>query len=294
MSTIGELLDGHRTHDLLPSPVADVDLNNWGLHVLLWFTLIILISPIVLAFSYSTQTQIQVYQIIRIWPGTNLIENYWILLTEYNFALYMRNSLIMTLIIIAGKLTFSLMAATAIVYYDFKYSRYVFYIILFTLLLPIPVRIVPLYHMMVDLGWISSFAGLTAPYIASATAIFLLRQRFRAIPASILEQAKVDGIGPIKFMVFVLIPMSKGMIVGVTVIMFISMWNKYLWPLIVVEDQSMIVAQVGLRRIQGVASEGLTHWELVMAGAMLALIPPLIIMILGHRHLLHTFGVEQR
>lgn len=294
MSTIGEILDGRRTHDILPNAIQDIDLDNWGIHVLLWMTLVILIFPIFLAFSYSTQTQMQTYEIFRIWPGTQLVDNYITVLVEENFAMFMRNSLVMTLIIIAGKLTFSLMAATAIVYYNFRFSKLVFYVILFTLLLPIPVRIVPLYHMMVDLGWISSFAGLTAPYIASATAVFLFRQRFRAMPASILEQAKVDGIGPIKFMVYVLIPMSKGMIAGVTVIMFISMWNKYLWPLVVVEDQSRIVAQVGLRRIQGVASEGLVHWELVMAGAMLALIPPLIVMVLGHRYLLHTFGVEQR
>lgn len=286
-------MEGGVFEGVVPDRLADVGTDNWGIHVLLWSVILFLMFPILLAASYSTMEQLQVFQIGRIWPGTNAIENYWTVLFEENFAMFMRNSLIMTLIIIAGKLTFSLLAATAIVYYDFKYSRLVFYIILFTLLLPIPVRIVPLYHMMVDLGWTNSFAGLTAPYIASATAVFLFRQRFRAMPASILEQAKVDGIGPLRFLIFVLIPMSKGMIVGVTLIMFISMWNKYLWPLIVVTDERRNVVQVGLSRIQGTASEGLVHWELMMAGAILALIPPLLLLIFGHKYLLSTFGVEQ-
>lgn len=294
MSTLEERLDGNRIADWLPRRLAHMELDNWGVHALLWATILIMMLPIFLAANYSTMSQFQVYQITRLYPGTNALENYWTVLTQYNFGLFMRNSLIMTVIIIAGKLTFSLMAATAIVYYNFRFSRLVFYLILFTLLLPIPVRIVPLYHMMVDLGWTNSFAGLTAPYIASATAVFLFRQRFRAMPASILEQAKLDGIGPFQFMIHVLIPMSKGMIVGVTIIMFISMWNKYLWPLVVTDHERMYVAQIGLNRIQGTASEGFVHWELVMAAAILALIPPLIVMIFGHRHLLDTFGVEQR
>lgn len=262
------------------------------IHFMLIAIISLLVLPIALAAIFSTQTTIEVYIITNVTPGSNLVENYWTVLTEHNFLGLMRNSLVMTIVIILGKLSFSLLAATALVYYDFPYQKYFFYIILFTLMLPIPVRIVPLFQMFVDWGWVNTFKGLTAPYIASATAVFLFRQRFMSIPASILETAKLDGIGPVRFMIYVLIPMSKGMIAGVTVIMFISMWNKYLWPLVIIRDQDRQVAQVGLSFIQGAASDGLTQWNLVMAAAMLALIPPLIVMIMARRPLLDTFGIK--
>lgn len=294
MSTIRDRVrSGGHIDRILPDGLG-IDVEDLDVHVMLWVIIIAMMTPIGFAALFSTQTTLQTHIVMDLAPGGETLQNYTEVLFDHDFAVFMRNSLIMTVIIILGKLSFSLLAATAIVYYDFKYSQLVFYTILFTLMMPIPVRIVPLYQLMVDLGWTNSFAGLTAPYIASATSVFLFRQRFRSIPPSILETAKLDGIGPIRFLVFVLIPMSKGMIVGVTTIMFISMWNKYLWPLVVVTDRGSQVVQVGLSHIQGTASEGLVEWNLVMAGAMLALIPPLIVMILFHRHLLSTFGVEQR
>lgn len=264
------------------------------LHAVLALMLTVSLVPIALAMIMSTQTTFEVYEITNITPGTQLIENYYTVWVDHIFATYMFNSLVMTIVIIAGKLTFSLLAATALVYYDFPYQRFLFYIILFTLMLPIPVRIVPLYQLMIDLGWANSFSGLTAPYIASATAVFLFRQRFMSIPSSIIETAKLDGVGPLTFLVKVLIPMSRGMIAGVIVIMFISMWNKYLWPLVVMSEQGNQVVQVGLSYIQGTASQGLVQWNLVMAGATLALLPPLVVLILFHRPLLNTFGVQQQ
>ena len=283
-----------RVRTLFSTPdISNMDFDKIGIHGILLTIITVMMLPIMLAFVFSTQTVFEVQQITNVFPGSEFVNNYAEVLTEHNFLTFMRNSLVMTFVIIAGKLSFSLLAATAIVYYDFKYSKQVFYVILFTLMLPIPVRIVPLYQMMVDIGWANSFAGLTAPYIASATAVFLLRQRFRSIPSSILEQAKLDGIGPLKFLIYVLIPMSKGMIAGVVVIMFISMWNKYLWPLVVISGERRQVVQVGLSYIQGTQAGGLTEWNIVMAGAILALLPPLVVMILFHKPLLNTFGVEQ-
>jgi len=284
-----ELDDSYR--NALPTSMGT---GNLWIHGLLWATIVVLLLPIALAAIYSTQSTFQVYDIQNVFPGTEFIANYTSVLFEHNFLRYMQNSLIMTVVIIGGKLTFSLLAATALVYYDFRYKTLAFYAILFTLLMPLPVRIVPLYQLMAEIGWLNSFTGLTAPFIASATAVFLFRQQFRSIPASIVETAKLDGIGPIKFLVYVLIPMSKGMIAGVIAIMFISMWNAYLWPLVVMTERSNQVAQVGLRFIQGTASEGLTEWNLVMAAAMLALVPPLIVLIVTRKHLLSTLGGGHR
>ena len=202
----------------------------------------------------------------------------------------MTNSLVMTTVVIVGKLSVSLLAATALVYYRFPYQNLVFYVILFTLLMPLPVRIVPLYQLMAELGWLNTFAGLTSPFIASATAVFLFRQRFRSVPASVVETAKLDGVGPLRFLVYVLIPMSKGMIAGVSAVMFIATWNAYLWPLVVIVERANQVAQVGLRYIQGVGSEGLIEWNLVMAAGVLVLIPPLLVLLVARRYLLSTLA----
>jgi sn-glycerol 3-phosphate transport system permease protein len=166
--------------------------------------------------------------------------------------------------------------------------------ILLTLLLPVPVRIVPLFDLMARLGWGNTLMAITGPYIASATAVFLFRQHFMAIPASLVENAHLDGVGPLTFLWEVLIPMSKGMIAGVSVITFIYSWNQYLWPLIIMTDQSKQVVQVGLRFIQGAAQSGLTQWGLIMAGAIIALLPPLAVLIVMHRPLLETLAIQQK
>lgn len=271
---------------------ARLKLGDIAVHATLIFIIVVLFVPIGLAALFSTQSITEIYLIDHLAPGDQAVENYSTIWNEYDFGGLMFNSLVMATVIVLGKLSFSLLAATALVYYDFPYQRYVFYAILFTLMMPIPVRLVPLFQLFVDWGWTNSFKGLTAPYIASATSIFLFRQRFRSIPASIIENAKIDGIGPIRFLIHVLIPMSRGMVAGIVVIMFISMWNKYLWPLVIINDQGSQVVQVGLRYVQGAAAGGLTQWNLVMAGAIMALIPPLIVLVLARKPLLNTFGVK--
>jgi len=259
-------------------------------HGTLWMILVVIVAPIALTVVFSTQSTAQVYQITNILPGTQLVENYTAVLFEYNFLQYMINSLIMTTVVIVGKLSVSLLAATALVYYRFPYQNLVFYLILFTLLMPLPVRVVPLYQLMADIGFLNTFAGLTSPFIASATSVFLFRQRFRSVPASVVETAKLDGIGPLRFLVYVLIPMSKGMIAGVSAVMFIATWNAYLWPLVVIVERANQVAQVGLRYIQGVGSEGLIEWNLVMAAGVLVLIPPLLVLVVARKYLLSTLA----
>lgn len=259
-------------------------------HGTLWLILLVIVAPIVLTAVFSTQSTTQVYQITNVLPGAQLVENYSTVLFEYNFLQFMTNSLVMTIVVIVGKLSVSLLAATALVYYRFPYQNLVFYLILFTLLMPLPVRIVPLYQLMAEIGWLNTFAGLTSPFIASATAVFLFRQRFRSVPASVVETAKMDGVGPLRFLIYVLIPMSKGMIAGVSAVMFIATWNAYLWPLVVIVERGNQVAQVGLRYIQGIGSEGLIEWNLVMAAGVLVLIPPLLVLVVARKYLLSTLA----
>lgn len=270
-----------------------VSVPSWvTVHVPLFVLVTLFMSPVLLAILMSTQSAVEIYQVLNLMPGTQGVENYVTVLTEYNFLTYIPNTLAMASIIVAGEVTFSLMAALALVYYDFPYKNIAFMIILLTLMLPFPVRIVPLYNLVINLGWGNSLLGLSGPYVASATSVFLFRQHFRSVPDSILETAKLDGIHPIKFLVYVLIPMSKGIIAGVIVINFISAWNKYLWPLIIVSDREKQVIQVGINYIQGTADSGLTQWGLIMSGSVIALIPPLVILIIFHRPIVRTLGVQ--
>jgi sn-glycerol 3-phosphate transport system permease protein len=257
-------------------------------------SIVLMSLPLVLAMIMSTQTTTEVYQVTNLGIGSQGLANYERALTDFNFSTYMLNSFVMSIIIVIGKVSLSLLAALALVYYELPYERGVFMFILLTLLLPVPVRIVPLFQLMADLGWTNSMIALTGPYIASATAVFLFRQHFMSIPSSLVETARLDGVGPLTFLFRVLIPMSKGMIAGVCVITYIYAWNQFLWPLVAVTDKSSQVVQVGIRYLQGSAQAGLTQWGLIMAGAVLALLPPLFVLIVLHRPLLKTFAIQQK
>ncbi|WP_200778452.1 carbohydrate ABC transporter permease [Halobaculum gomorrense] len=249
-------------------------------------------SPLVLAAVMSTQTVPQVYDVSYLWIGDAGVSKYAEVLTDYGLWRYMLNSFVMSVIVVVGKLALSLLAAMALVYYEFPYKNAVFFLVLFTLMFPVPVRIVPLFELMVDLGWSNTVLALTGPYLASATAVFLLRQHFQSIPTSVVETARLDGVGPLTFLVRVLIPMSRGMLTGLAVIEFIYAWNQYLWPLIVISDQSKQVVQVGMKYLQAVGTAGQTDWGLIMAGAMLTLLPPLAVLVAFRRPLLDTLGVK--
>ena len=268
--------------------------DELGVHFGLLASIGLMASPLLLALVMSTQTTTEVYEVTNLGIGSQGLENYWIALTEFGFSTYIINSLIMSVLIVVGKVGLSLLAALALVYYEFPYERAVFMFILLTLLLPVPVRIVPLFQLMADLGWTNTMFALTGPYIASATAVFLLRQHFMSIPSSLVETAQIDGVGQLRFLFKILIPMSRGMIAGVCVITFIYAWNQFLWPLVAVTDKSSQVVQVGIRFIQGSAQAGLTRWGLIMAAAVIALLPPLAVLVLAHRPLLETLAIQQK
>ncbi|WP_396611971.1 carbohydrate ABC transporter permease [Haloferax sp. S1W] len=263
-------------------------------HLSLIVSIVLMGAPLLLALLMSTQSTAQIYDVTNLSPGGHALKNYQSALFEYDLAQYILNSLVMASIVVVGKVSLSLLAALAIVYYDFPYKDATFAFVLLTLLLPVPVRIVPLFELMADLGWANSMLAITGPYIASATAVFLFRQHFLSIPSSLVETARLDGVGPIEFLVDVLVPMSRGMIAGVSVITFVYAWNQYLWPLIVVSDQHKQVVQVGISYLQSASQAGQTQWGLIMAGSILALSVPLVVLVVLHRPLLETFALQQK
>lgn len=271
-----------------------IDTERIGLHALLFLAVSCIVFPVAVGAIISTKPQGIVTSLGDLIPGTQLVENYRVVLGEYEFGRFMWNSLLMAVIIVVGKLILSLCAAMAIVYYRVPYKDLVFLFILFTLMLPVPVRFTPLFELINDLGWGNTMLAITVPYLASATSVFILRQHFLSIPTSIVETAKIDGVGPLKFLIYVLIPMSRGVLVGVSIIMFVYAWNQYLWPLIIIDSEANQVAQVGLSLLQGDVQGGQVSWSLVMSGSMLTLLPPLVLLILFRKPLLQTFTIQQK
>lgn len=270
------------------------DRETIGIHLLLGFSVFLLILPVLIAAIVSTHSVGIVTTPADLVPGGHAYENYHSAMVQFNFGQFLFNSFVMAVIIVVGKLLLSLLAALAVVYYRVPYKDLVFLFILFTLMLPVPVRFVPLYELVVDLGWANTLTAITIPYLASATTVFILRQHFLSISPSMVETAKLDGVGPITFLVYVLIPMSKGVLVGVSVIMFVYAWNQYLWPLIIIDSQSKQVAQVGLSLLEGEAMAGDVAWAMVMSGAIITLLPPLLLLVLFRKPLLQTFTIQQK
>lgn len=287
-----------RFHELelpeLSGAYAQMRRDGVALHLVLGFAVFLLMVPIIIGAIASTQRTGIMTGVLDLAPGTYAPTNYRRAIVDFNFGMFLFNSFLMSVVIVIGKLVLSLLAALAIVYYRVPYKNLVFMFILVTLMLPVPVRFVPLYDLVVDMGWSNTYWAITIPYLASATTVFILRQYFLTIPASIVETARIDGVGPIKFLVYVLIPMSKGVIVGVAVIMFVYAWNQYLWPLVIINRESRQVSQVGLSLLQGEAMAGDIAWALVMAGAMMTLIPPLLMLIAFRKPLLETFTIQQK
>jgi sn-glycerol 3-phosphate transport system permease protein len=197
-------------------------------------------------------------------------------------ALMMFNSLVMALAIALGKIAISVIAAYAIVYFKFPFRMTFFWMIFITLMLPVEVRILPTYEVIANLGMLNSYAGLTIPLIASATATFLFRQFFLSVPDELTEAARIDGAGPLRFFRDILLPLSGTSIAALFVIQFIYGWNQYLWPLLVTTGEDYYTVVMGISRMVN-AVDTAPQWNLVMATAMLALIPPVIVVLAMQR-----------
>ena len=254
-------------------------------HAVLVLGAIVLAFPIYVTFVASTHTLEEVTRGFPLLPGTQLIDNYLKALTVgprdvgATVGTMMLNSLIMALGITFGKISISLLAAFAIVYFRFRLRMTFFWMIFITLMLPVEVRILPTYKVAADLKILDSYAGLILPLVASATATFLFRQFFMTVPDELAEAARIDGAGPMRFFVDVLLPLSKTSMAALFVIQFIYGWNQYLWPLLITTDESMYTSVIGIKRMI-TGGDALTEWHLVMATAMLALLPPALVVVL--------------
>jgi len=257
-------------------------------HLILVIGVAIVALPVYVTFVASSLPVDEVLQApMPLLPGSHLIENFTKVLTQgastnvttAPVGRMMFNSLVSALVIAIGKIAISLLSAFAIVYFRFPFRGLAFWMIFVTLMLPVEVRILPTYQVVSDLHMLNSYAGLTLPLIASATATFLFRQFFLTIPDELAEAARIDGAGPMRFFWDVVVPLSRPNIAALFVILFIYGWNQYLWPLLVTTDESMYTTVIGIKRMIA-GGEAATEWNLVMATALLAMLPPALIVLL--------------
>jgi sn-glycerol 3-phosphate transport system permease protein len=270
--------------------VENRPLANALSHLVLVLGVLIVAFPVYITFIASTQTAEQIVQNVpmSLLPGDNIVNSYKLALlggqTEYGSKLppvapMMAVSLITALTIAIGKIAISLLSAFAVVYFRFPGRSLVFWMIFVTLMLPVEVRILPTYKVVSDLGLLNSYAGLTVPLIASATATFLFRQFFLTVPDELVEAARIDGAGPMRFFWDVLLPLSRTSIAALFVIQFIYGWNQYLWPLLITTDESMAPVVLGIKKMIS-GGDAATEWNAVMATAILAMIPPALVVML--------------
>jgi sn-glycerol 3-phosphate transport system permease protein len=258
-------------------------------HLVLVLGVLIVFFPVYVTFVASTQSAEQILQSrpLSLTPGDHMVETYTRALlggkSDYGgekapAGRMLWISLVMAITIAVGKIAISLLSAFAIVYFRFPFRSLVFWMVFITLMLPVEVRIYPTYQVVSDLGMLNTYAGLTVPLIASATATFLFRQFFLTVPDELVEAARIDGAGPMRFFKDVLVPLSSTAIAALFVIQFIYGWNQYLWPLLVTTTDDMAPVVMGIKRM--VAGESYTEWNVVMATAMLAMIPPALVVLL--------------
>jgi sn-glycerol 3-phosphate transport system permease protein len=255
-------------------------------HAVLLAGIAVVAFPLYMTFVASSLSAEQVLQVpMPLVPGGHFIDNYTQVLlhgSEMGSGApvwrMMLNSLVMALVIPIGKISISLISAFAIVYFRFPLRAFFFWMIFITLMLPVEVRIMPTYKVVSDLGMIDTYAGLTIPLIASATATFLFRQFFLTIPDELAEAARIDGAGPLRFFWDVVLPLSRTNIAALFVILFIYGWNQYLWPLLVTTREDMYTAVIGIKRMI-TGGDAATEWNLVMATAILAMLPPALVVL---------------
>src|SRR4051812_20976326 len=256
-------------------------------HAILIIGVALVAFPLYVTFVASTLTYDQIITVpMPLIPGDQLFENYGQVLSAGSHkgsaapvSTMLLNSFVMAVCVAIGKIAISILSSFAIVYFRFPGRNFFFWMIFVTLMLPIEVRIIPTFKVAADLGILDSYVGLTLPLIASATATFLFRQFFLTIPEELAEAARIDGAGPLRFFWDVVLPLSKTSMAALFVILFILGWNQYLWPLLITSSESMYTVVIGIKRMIS-GGDATNEWNLIMATAMLAMLPPALVVIL--------------
>ena len=263
------------------------------IHIFLIISVLLVSFPILYAFMVSTLNVNEVYSSPpKIQLGNNMINNYKAAWQRPNMSKLLFNSAFISIVTAVGKIVLSICAAFAFVYFgDFPGKNILFIMILITHMLPLPIRIVPTYQLMDNLGWLDTYYALTIPFFASATGVLLFKQFYMTIPESLLEASLMDGITPLRFLWSILIPLSKSNIVALFTIEFIWVWNQYLWPLVTTNSANVRVVQIGLKML--IPSDAQPEWNVIMAALIIGVIPPLLVYLTLQKSLVEGFAMQQ-
>lgn len=263
-----------------------------GDHAILIVGALFMLVPVLLAFFTSTHDPVTIHREgLQFAPGDHMVETYRKVMFEgtgftgeVHGVSMMVNSLILGLGFAIGKIVISMLAAYAIVYFRFPFATLAFWAIFTTLLLPLEVRILPSYEIIHSMGLTNTYTGLIVPLIASATGTFFFRQFYKSVPDELLEAARIDGAGPWKFFIDILVPLSRTMIAAIFIIMFVFGWNQYLWPTLITTDESFFTLVRGIKQILNVwVGANVPEYAEAMAMAILAMIPPILVVVIFQR-----------
>ncbi|MBO2518513.1 MAG: ABC transporter permease [Firmicutes bacterium] len=263
-------------------------------HLAAWGTIFILALPVLYALVMSTLSFQEAYRFPpSLVPGRHLLANLQEAWVHINMGRLLFNSTVVAVAVAVGKMVLSVLAAFAFTYFgDFRGKWLFFGLILITHMLPLPVRIVPTFELITRLGWADTYWALTVPFFASATGTLLFRQFFLTVPHALADAARIDGAGPMRFLVSILLPLSRTNLAALFMVEFIYAWNEYLWPLVATSSDRMRVVQIGIKTL--LASEAqAAEWNVVMAGAMISIVPPLLVLLLLQGAFVKGFALQQ-
>jgi sn-glycerol 3-phosphate transport system permease protein len=263
--------------------------ERWYVHLFLIISVIIIGFPLFYALLVSTQNNADVYA-YRFTPGNQFAENWETAIIRRNLPSYMINSVFIAVTVTTAKTVLSLLSGLAFVYFRFPGKWIVFGFVLLTLMMPTEILIIALFRFVTSLGWGSNYLALIVPFIASATGTFLFRQHFMNIPSEMSEAAQLDGANPLQFLFRVLVPMSWNTIGALAVIQFVYVWNMYLWPVIIIQDEQHQVVQVGLAQLLG--GDQASSFGPLMLGAVVASLPPLLVFLVLQKQFMSGFALS--
>ncbi|MEH7378886.1 carbohydrate ABC transporter permease [Bacillus sp. JJ1533] len=250
-------------------------------YLLLIVSAILVAGPAVMAIVMSFMTNQDI--LTASLPTTLTADNYVAAFERFPLIQYLINSFVVSIAIMLGQLALSSLAAYAFVFLEFKGRDVLFYLFIATMMVPFEASIIPNFHIVRDLGWLDSYAGLTIPFFATTFGTFLLRQNFKQIPKELREASQIVGIGDFKFYLTVVLPVTKTSLVTLGIYGFLTSWNMYLWPLLATTNDTVRTVQIGLKQLQ--TQEQLNDWGVIMAGAVIVIIPTLILLFLGQKKL---------
>lgn len=269
--------------------MKSINWRNISTHAILIAGMLFMTTPVYIAFMSSTHSAETLFtEGLQFWFGGHFFENYRTVLFDEGGVMksvtalrMLGNSMILGVGFAVGKVVISILAAYAIVYFRFRLAVPLFWVIFMTLLLPLEVRIVPSYVVVARMGLLDTYTGLILPLIASATGTFFFRQFFRSIPDELLEAAQLDNAGPVRFLIDILIPLSKTMVAAILIIMFVVGWNQYLWPLLMTTKEQQYTIVIGIKQVYQILFEGgeLPQYQKAFALTILATLPPVVVVV---------------